>query len=86
MLSTISILLLTYLCLSIFLNINIAEGSQIPQFVEVEVKSGDTLWELAKTFGPKNKDIRYSIYEISSLNNLTSLDIFPGQVIKIPIH
>ncbi|AOT72917.1 cell division suppressor protein YneA [Geosporobacter ferrireducens] len=55
-------------------------------YFEMYIKSGDTLWDLAKRYTPKGKDLRKTIYEISILNELDSTDIYPGQIIKIPIQ
>ena len=45
------------------------------------VESGDTLWNLAKSF--LGSWTKYNI--IMSLNNLQNDKIFPGQILKIPI-
>ncbi|MCT4618765.1 MAG: LysM peptidoglycan-binding domain-containing protein [Marinisporobacter sp.] len=79
------ILLLVYFCNSIIFKANIAEGTNGIKCVKIHIKDGDTIWDLAKKFTPKEKDIRKTIYEISSINNLDTLDIYPGQIIKIPI-
>ncbi|QEK12164.1 LysM peptidoglycan-binding domain-containing protein [Crassaminicella thermophila] len=78
------ILLFLYLGTNIFFKTNIAERTNKLKYIEIQIKYGDTIWELAKKFTPNDKDIRKTIYEISLINNLDSLDIYPGQVIKIP--
>lgn len=55
-------------------------------FFEMYIKPGDTLWDLAKKYTPEGKDLRKTIYEINILNELESSDIYPGQIIKIPIE
>ncbi|KXG76873.1 LysM peptidoglycan-binding domain-containing protein [Thermotalea metallivorans] len=65
---------------------DIAEGAVEPQYDEICIKPGDTLWALAKKYTPNHKDVRETIYEITQINNLKTSDIFPNQVIKIPIH
>jgi hypothetical protein len=71
---------------SLLLRLNIAEGAIEQQYYEMCVKSGDTLWGLAKQYTPNHKDVRKTIYEISQLNHLSTPDIYPGQIIKIPIQ
>lgn len=83
--SLVLLLLISYLLVYGLLKINVVEGIAESEFIEIHVKSGDTLWDLAKKFSPENQDIRKSLYEINTLNNLSSSEIYPGQIIKIPL-
>ncbi len=80
------IMLLLIVTTGLLMQVSSAEGlkKEKPYF-EMYIKSGDTLWDLAKRYTPKGKDLRKTIYEISTLNELVSSDIYPGQIIKIPI-
>lgn len=49
----------------------------------VVVSQGDTLWEIASTYG-KGMDPRAYIYEIKMLNKLTSDNIYAGQQLYLP--
>lgn len=51
--------------------------------VTVVVKSGDTLWSIAKKYYP-NSDIRRKIFEIKQTNNISD-HIFPGQTLELSI-
>lgn len=62
-----------------------AYGYKEPSYKLIEVRSGDTLWGIAKQFN-KNSDIREFIYEIKKINNLTSSDIYAGNIIKVPVE
>lgn len=53
-------------------------------YIEVLVKKGDTIWHLAKKYNESKKDIRQVIYEIRKINNLSNVNIVPGQIILIP--
>lgn len=53
---------------------------------DVTVKSGDTLWNIAKRYYNSNADLREIIYEIKKINNLSTSDLRPGQQIKIPLE
>ncbi len=55
-----------------------------PEYTEVKVKDGDTLWSLAKTYGDPSRDIRESIYEICRINDITAETLYAGAVIRIP--
>ena len=53
-------------------------------YIVVKVQHGDTLWDLAKQYGPQNEDCRQVIYEICKLNDLTPETLWVGQEILIP--
>ncbi|SHJ47207.1 cell division suppressor protein YneA [Paramaledivibacter caminithermalis] len=85
MLSTILIMVILFFFVSsILAMINKVEGYQEPKYIEVVVENGDTVWDLAREFSSKDKDVRKAIYEIGIVNNLDSYSIYPGQVLKIP--
>lgn len=51
--------------------------------------SGDTLWKIAERESKTNKyyqdkDVRYIIYDLKQINNLSSSSLQVGQEIKIP--
>lgn len=54
-----------------------------PTYVTMHVKSGDTLWDIAKE-RCGNKDIRKYIYDIKKINNMTNSNIYAGKEIKLP--
>jgi len=75
------------ICLTIGLNATAANYTEIngnPAYIEVIVKSGDSLWELTEKHYNGNSDIRKVIYQIKEINNLASANIVSGQIIKIP--
>lgn len=57
-----------------------------PEYVSVRVQSGDTLWTLANTYGPEDQDVRETIYQIRTANNMSSAEIYAGQYIIIPTN
>jgi len=54
------------------------------QMVTVTVAQGDTLWTLADRFGPQHMDPRLVVEAILAANGLEDVNIYPGQVLKIP--
>ena len=61
-----------------------ASSKDATKYTSIEVQSGDTLWDLARTYGPKNADIRETVYKICKLNNITADTLYAGLFITIP--
>ena len=60
------------------------------EYSKLYVCKGDTLWTIAKDLQTnndyyKNKDIRYIISNIKSINNLESSNLYIDQELMIPI-
>mgnify|MGYP006288932397 FL=1 len=55
-------------------------------YKDIQIKDGQTLWEIAESEFGKDIDIRKYVYQIKQINNLKNSNIQPGQVIKIPIE
>jgi len=51
----------------------------------IEVKSGDTLWEIAQDYGGGN-DVRRYIFEIERINGLSGGLIYAGTSLKLPAN
>jgi len=62
-----------------------ARSEEEQKYIEVLVESGDTLWDLAKTYGNEGMDIRQIVYDICSINNIKAADLRAGQTILIPV-
>lgn len=59
------------------------------EYISIYVDYGDTLWKIAEKQQKINdyyrkKDIRDIVYDIKKENNLTSIDIYVAQELKIP--
>ena len=53
------------------------------KFTSVYVESGDTLWSIAKKYAP-NVDTQEAITNIQNLNNLSNVNLEPGQRLALP--
>lgn len=66
-----------------------ASGSSYNQYVTIEVSSGDTVWDIAKSINleylEKEEDVRLIAYAIAQENALENYFIYPGQELIIPI-
>ena len=49
------------------------------------VKAGETLWDIAKHYSPRNADPRPVVYNIKIINKLDSAIIYPGQILSVPV-
>jgi len=58
-------------------------GYKQPQYITLTVEKGDTLWDIAQKYCT-DSDIRKSVYEIKSLNKLSSSRIVEGDMLRIP--
>ena len=61
-----------------------ASLSEEPSYIQVEIMAGDTLWNIASEYGPKDVDRRRIVYEICQINEIDAGSIRPGQAILIP--
>lgn len=78
-------MLLVAFGMSSVLGFSSVAGSDVQKYVNVQVHDGDTLWTLAKQYGPKNVDCRKVIYEIQQINNVSANTLQAGQYINIPL-
>lgn len=65
---------------------NTVESLTKVTYAEVQVEPGDTLWDLAKVFGPDDTDTRKVVYEICKVNHISADSIYPGQILLIPAY
>lgn len=72
--------------MSVFSKGKVHSSAYDTKYYEVEVVEGDTLWNIALDYLPEKTDIRKLIYDIKKLNEIPSGYIYPGDVIKVPIH
>lgn len=77
-------MLITAFSVSAVFGFGSAAGSDVQTFKTVQVQPGDTLWTLAKQYGPNNVDCRKLIYEIQQINDVSAYTLQAGQYISIP--
>lgn len=56
------------------------------RYIQVFVKEGDTIWDIAIENIPERYDVRKMVFEIKELNNMKDVEIHPGDLIKIPFN
>jgi nucleoid-associated protein YgaU len=55
-----------------------------PQYTNVTITAGDTLWDIAETYMADDMDVRKAVYELCKYNDINASDLTPGMVIKVP--
>ena len=63
-----------------------AEASAPEEYISYQVQSGDTLWNIARKYGPADQDVRLTISNICRINNVTASTLQAGQVIQVPVN
>ena len=56
-----------------------------PVYAEVEIRAGDTLWQIAAEYKRDDADIRRFIYDIRQINDIRADELQPGRMILIPV-
>lgn len=82
-----SIIIMTSLAIGIFgavSGLNVSRAITKPQYTQVEVCYGDTLWDIANTYKSEDTDTRRAVFEICKINDIEASDLSPGMTISIP--
>ena len=56
-----------------------------PVYAEVDIRAGDTLWQIAAEYKRDDADIRRFIYDIRQINDIRADELQPGRMILIPV-
>ena len=56
------------------------------EYMDVEVKSGDTLWNIAQDYMPDDMDTRKAVFQLCSLNDISADQLYAGMTIQVPIY
>ena len=81
--AAITVIIATFLLMSIFSIIGFGENEQ--EYIRHQVEAGDSLWTIALEYYDEDIDIRKAVYHIKKLNNIESAIINPGNELLIPI-
>ncbi|MGI6588283.1 MAG: cell division suppressor protein YneA [Peptococcia bacterium] len=68
------------------INPTVLEAHTPKEYIAVIVEDGDSLWKIAMRFADKQTDIRHYINLIQEHNEMKTVDIYPGEVIKVPLY
>lgn len=82
----IVLLMITFVSMSnMVLGLSDVSSLTQPIYADVQINSGDTLWDIASEYNPSNTDVRELVYEICRLNGISADTIYPGQTIRVPV-
>lgn len=62
----------------------LAGNQREPDYKEIIIEPGDTLWKLAATYGRPDLDPRRIIWEIQQFNHLRNSTLQAGQLLRLP--
>ena len=54
-------------------------------YIKVKVVQGDTLWNIAINNMTNDYDVRKMVFEIIEFNQMEDANIYPGDLIKVPV-
>lgn len=83
--TVITVAVITLSTLAVLIAYSDANGETVTSYKEYRVRSGDTLWAIAKVHVGDSGDVREYIYDIMKHNGMKSPDLRPGQVLSIPV-
>jgi hypothetical protein len=79
--------ILLLLCLvALQMKPTVLEAHTPTQYIAVIVEDGDSLWGIAQRFTNNQLDIRQYINLIQEHNQMDTANIYPGEVLKIPLY
>ena len=81
----LSIISITVIVVLLFLSSAVQATGQVTETADYRVKPGDTLWQIAQTYGPVDADTRRIVAVIEKLNQIDGGSLQAGQVIEIPV-
>lgn len=81
----IAIVLITTI-INFALGLGTASSSTAPEYAEIEISSGDTLWSIADTYMSESQDIRKSVYELCRINDIDASELYAGMTILVPVN
>ncbi|MEN8238888.1 MAG: LysM peptidoglycan-binding domain-containing protein [Actinomycetota bacterium] len=81
----LSIISIAVIVLLVFLSSAVQATGTVSETTDYRVQPGDTLWEIAQTYGPEHADVRRTVSIIEKLNEIDGSYLQAGQVIEIPV-
>lgn len=55
------------------------------EYMDLEVVSGDTLWNIAQTYMSDVPDVRQAVHQLCQINDITADQLCAGMTIQVPV-
>lgn len=77
---------ITSVLVVMFMGMSFSKTESLPaNFVDIQVRSGDTVWTIASQYTSDKEDIRVLVHAITKINGLNrNAFIYSGQTLKVP--
>lgn len=82
--SIILILMLATVAFNFITGLYVSTALTKPQYTNVQITYGDTLWDIACRYKSDDTDVRKAVYDICMANDIEASDLEPGMIIKVP--
>lgn len=83
----LAILLLCVITIvSTVLGFNTVNSASRNVYNQVQIRSGDTLWNIASEYNSKDMDVRKVINDICDINEISADQLKVGQKILVPVY
>ena len=83
-LSNLLIFIFIILLFNFLIQFNQVNAANQVETIDVKIKNGDTVWEIAKRYKPINEDTRKMVYLINEINDLNGRYLQVDETIKVP--
>lgn len=80
----IILLMISVYAINVITGLHISTALTKPQYINVQIAYGDTLWDIAADYKSDDTDIRKAVYDICKVNDMNASELEPGMTIKVP--
>ena len=69
-----------------FLGLDNASSLTQHEYMEIEIQTGDTLWDLAGEYMSGYNDVRRAVYTLKEINGIEAHELRAGRTLLIPVN
>ena len=70
--------------LGFIFGLNDSQALTKTEYEQIQISSGDTLWQIANEYKTDDTDTRKAVYKICQINDIDASELYPGMVISVP--